>query len=76
MKKRLFLPIVLVSLILFQACGDVLTPATPMSTEDELTLLSEEQTSTSETSVSETSVADTSTEASVSESTETSVSET
>ena len=76
MKKRLFLPIVLVSLILFQACGDVLTPATPMSTEDELTLLSEEKTSTSETSVSETSVADTSTEASVSESTETSVSET
>ena len=72
MKKKLILPLVMVSLLLLQSCGDVLTPATPMPAEDEQVSVGEEQTSTSETSVSETSVSETS----VSESTEASVSET
>ena len=50
---------------MLQACGDVLTPATPASVSEELTLLGEGQ--PSETSVSETSVVE-STETSVSES--------
>ena len=75
MKKKLILPLVIVSLLLLQACGDVLTPATPMPTKDEQVSVGEEQqteTSEAETSVSETSLP----EASVSESIEASVSET
>lgn len=74
-KKRIvILSIIVAALIFCQACGDVLTPATPMSAEDELTLLGEGK--PSEASVSDTSVSEASTETSVSESTEVSVSET
>ena len=71
-KRKVILPIIVAAMLLCQACGDVLTPATPMSTEDELTLLGEGQ--PSEASVSETSVSETSTEESISESNEASVS--
>ena len=56
-KRKVILPIIVAAMLLCQACGDVLTPATPASTEDELTLLGEGKpadTSVSETSVSET----------------------
>ena len=49
-KRSITLSIIFASVLMLQACGDVLTPATPASVEDELTLLGEGQPSaTSET---------------------------
>jgi len=57
-KRSIILSIIFASVLMLQACGDVLTPATPASTEEEVAVQEESKASVSEASVSETSASE------------------